>query len=417
MPSPTSPASGCSAMRTRWRRAAASGSRSRRRGCRLCPVRSTLRGRASRPRARATTASTRPLPRAASRLSSSSSPTTRRRPAACSSRCPPTRGRRSRPSSRAQAPSWPGSAPSKRGAEWGYSERVEAGAQPLAQVRRASLSLSSFRRLAWANAVMLVLIVATGATVRLTGSGLGCEHWPGCQPHHFEPKSFHSYVEFSNRVFAFLTILLTLTTFVGAILARLSRRLRWLAFAIFFGTLLQAPLGALTVHYHLNPWLVLSHFLLSVVVLTLGVALAVEVSARPSVRVPLYVRRGSLLVAGAAFVLIVSGTLATAAGPHPGSTVVRRLWSFEPAVYWHVRATAVFGLSFALLLTWLVRHRAPQVRGALVLLGLLAVQMTIGEVQYRTHLPWWLVLVHVTVAATVWAAMTSFVFSLWRPRR
>jgi len=52
-----------------------------------------------------------------------------------------------------------------------------------------------------------------------------------------------------------------------------------------------------------------------------------------------------------------------------------------------------------------------------VLLGLLAVQMTIGEIQYRTHLPWWLVLVHVTVAATVWAAAVSFVFSLWRPRR
>ena len=82
--------------------------------------------------------------------------------------------------------------------------------------------------------------------------------------------------------------------------------------------------------------------------------------------------------------LIVSGTFATASGPHPGSAVVRRLWSFQPAVYWHVRATAVFGISFALLLVWLVRHRAPQVRGALVLLGLLAVQMVIGETQYRT---------------------------------
>ena len=114
-------------------------------------------------------------------------------------------------------------------------------------------------------------------------------------------------------------------------------------------------------------------------------------------------------------VLIVSGTLATAAGPHPGSTVVRRLWSFQPAVYWHVRATAVFGVSFALLLVWLVRHRSRHLRGALVVLGLLAVQMTIGEIQYRTHLPWWLVLVHVTVAATVWAAATAFVYRLWRP--
>jgi len=41
--------------------------------------------------------------------------------------------------------------------------------------------------------------------------------------------------------------------------------------------------------------------------------------------------------------------------------------------------------------------------------------MTIGEVQYRTHLPWWLVLTHVTVAATVWAAVTAFGIRFWRP--
>jgi cytochrome c oxidase assembly protein subunit 15 len=288
---------------------------------------------------------------------------------------------------------------------------MDASAQPLARLRGVALSAQALRRLTLLNAVMLVLIVATGATVRLTGSGLGCEHWPGCAPHHFEPKSFHSYIEFSNRVFAFFTILVTLVTWA---LARGHRRL---AFVIFFGTLLQAPLGALTVHFGLNPWLVLSHFLLSVVVLTLGVVLALEVRGRERTRLPAWVPRLGVLVGLAGAVLIVSGTLATAAGPHPGSVVVRRLWSFQPAIYWHVRATAVFGVAFAILLVWLVRNRAPQVRGALVLLGLLAVQMVIGETQYRTHLPWWLVLVHVTMAVTVWAALTAFVFSLWRPRR
>ena len=288
---------------------------------------------------------------------------------------------------------------------------MDVGAEPVSRLSGLALSAAALRRLTVLNAAMLVLIVATGATVRLTGSGLGCEHWPGCQQHHFEPKSFHSYIEFSNRVIAFVTILVTLLTWIAA------RGYRRLAFLIFFGTLAQAPLGALTVHYHLNPWLVLSHFLLSIVVLTLGVVLALEVRGRERSRLPAWVPRVGLLVGLAACVLIFSGTLATAAGPHPGSTVVRRLWSFEPAVYWHVRATAVFGISFALVLVYLVREKAPQVRGALVLLGLLAVQMTIGEVQYRTHLPWWLVLVHVTVAATVWAAVASFVFSLWRPRR
>jgi cytochrome c oxidase assembly protein subunit 15 len=288
---------------------------------------------------------------------------------------------------------------------------MEAGAQPLARVRTFALSPTAFRRLALANATMLVLIVATGATVRLTGSGLGCEHWPGCAQHHFEPKSYHSYIEFSNRGIAFFTILVTLATWLVA------PRLRWLAFFVFFGTLLQAPLGALTVHFHLNPWLVLSHFLLSVVVLTLGVVLAIETRARERSSLPAWVRRVGLLVGFAAIVLIVSGTFATASGPHPGSAVVRRLWSFQPAIYWHVRATAVFGISFAFLLLWLVRNRAPQVRGALVLLGLLGVQMVVGETQYRTHLPWWLVLGHVTLAATVWVAVTAFVYSLWRPRR
>jgi heme a synthase len=288
---------------------------------------------------------------------------------------------------------------------------MNAGAQPLPRLRGFSLSASGIQRLTLANAVMLVVIVATGATVRLTGSGLGCEHWPGCQPHHFEPRSFHSTIEFSNRVIAFITILVALITWV------LARGFRLLAFGVFLGALLQAPLGAITVHYHLNPWLVLSHFLLSIVVLTLGVVLALETRGRERTRLPVWVPRVGLLVAASAAVLIFSGTLATAAGPHPGSTVVRRLWSFQPAVYWHVRATAAFGISFALLLAWLVRNRAPQVRGALVVLGLLAVQMAIGETQYRTHLPWWLVLVHVTVAATVWAALTAFVFSLWRPRR
>jgi cytochrome c oxidase assembly protein subunit 15 len=291
---------------------------------------------------------------------------------------------------------------------------VDATAQPLARARVA-LSPTAFRRLAWANAVMLVLIVATGATVRLTGSGLGCEHWPGCQQHHFEPKSFHSYIEFGNRVFAFLTILLTLLTFVGACLARFSGRLRGLAFAIFFGTLLQAPLGALTVHYHLNPWFVLSHFLLSLVVLTLGVGLAVEVTRTRATAVPPWVRSSSIALWIAAVVLIISGTFATAAGPHPGSTVVRRLWSFEPAVYWHVRATAVFGIAFLAMLVWLVRNRSAHLRGALVVLALLLTQMVVGETQYRTHLPWWLVLVHVTIAASVWAAVTAFVVRLWRP--
>ena len=41
--------------------------------------------------------------------------------------------------------------------------------------------------------------------------------------------------------------------------------------------------------------------------------------------------------------------------------------------------------------------------------------MVVGEVQYRNALPWGLVLVHVTLAAAIWALTVAVVYSLWRP--
>jgi cytochrome c oxidase assembly protein subunit 15 len=290
----------------------------------------------------------------------------------------------------------------------------------LPRVRGLAISARTFGRLAAFSARMLLVVVATGATVRLTASGLGCHHWPGCQATEFLPeKGYHSYIEFSNRVVAGVTVFATFAAFIGSFLyAGAKRWLRRLAGLTFLGTFAQAPLGAITVHYHLNPWLVLSHFLLSMVVLALGVLVLLEALNVSGDRVPATVRRFSLFLAGAAGLMIVAGTLATAGGPHPGSSAdVRRLDTFGTAVYWHVRATAVFGVSLALLLLALWRTRARQLRFGLAVVGVLLVQMAVGEIQYRTELPWWLVLGHVTLAASLWAATVALVVSLWRPTR
>ena len=88
------------------------------------------------------------------------------------------------------------------------------------------------------------------------------------------------------------------------------------------------------------------------------------------------------------------------------------------AVYVHVRVVAAFGIGFLLVASWLVRHRreAPGiVVQAGALLGLLVVQMVLGEVQYRSHLPWWLVLIHVMLAAAIWSTTVALVYSIWRP--
>ncbi|HEY2938240.1 MAG TPA: hypothetical protein VGJ27_00360, partial [Gaiellaceae bacterium] len=76
------------------------------------------------------------------------------------------------------------------------------------------------------------------------------------------------------------------------------------------------------------------------------------------------------------------------------------------------------GLALVFLLGYLAsrRERSPRLFAlALGVFGLLLVQMAIGEAQYRTHLPWPLVLVHVAIAGAVWAALVGFVTVLWRP--
>jgi cytochrome c oxidase assembly protein subunit 15 len=306
---------------------------------------------------------------------------------------------------------------------------VHAGSASAALPRRFARAVSPvvFRRIAFAAVGVLILIVATGATVRLTGSGLGCPHWPTCTTKHALPRGYHSDIEFSNRVVSAVTVLTTLALALGAWRTRgLGRRGRWLATAVFVGTLAQAPLGAITVYYDLNPYLVITHLLLSFTLVSLAVLTLVEASrlVRGSgAPLPGIARLGGVALAVAVVVLAVSGTAATAGGRFPGSSgskIVPRLGSFKPEVYWHVRAVAAFGIVFLVLAVWAWTQRARYpwiLRGCIGLLAILAVQMTIGEVQYRTYgdVPWWLVLLHVVTAATLVGWTMGVVGRLWRP--
>ena len=86
-----------------------------------------------------------------------------------------------------------------------------------ARVRGFELSAAQFLRLALASVSALWLIVVTGAAVRLTDSGLGCRHWPGCEKGHPLPaKDYHAYIEFGNRVIGGVTIVVVLLTALAA---------------------------------------------------------------------------------------------------------------------------------------------------------------------------------------------------------
>jgi len=305
------------------------------------------------------------------------------------------------------------------------SSEAQLAPTRLARIRGLEVSPEVFRTVAGAAAAMLYLIVVTGATVRLTASGLGCEHWPGCQAGQpFPEKGYHSVIEFSNRLVGGVAIVVAL---LAALAARrvpgLPRYARNLAAAVFLGTLAQAPLGYFTVRFHLNPYLVMSHFLLSALVLAGAVVLLLAalgtVSGTTDRLVPRELERTLAVAAIACLVLLVTGTVVTAAGPHPGdSSKIHRLWRLGSAIYVHAGATAVFGVALVFGLGYLAarRERSPRLFAlSLTVLAALLVQMGIGEAQYRTHLPWWLVLIHVGAGTAVWGGIVALAALCRRP--
>ena len=276
--------------------------------------------------------------------------------------------------------------------------------------------------------VLLVAIVLSGAAVRLTGSGLGCENWPRCGDTIVAPLEFNAVVEFGNRVVTGIVGIPALLTFIFAWRRTPRRRdLIWLSALLPFGVLLQAILGGLTVIFELKPGFVMGHFALSMLILASAVALYWRASHEPGER-PLQDRRvvlatRALLPIGA--LAIFAGTVATAGGPHPGSAgtgeVVPRLtWlPVDDLIHWHGRSGTLLGLSA--LAAWFIARRFGAdraVRRSLTALCLLvASQGVVGFVQYELELPAGIVWVHVVLATFTWLAVLFAVASAGRAVR
>jgi cytochrome c oxidase assembly protein subunit 15 len=140
----------------------------------------------------------------------------------------------------------------------------------LALLRPAVVSPTRFRRLASLTLVGLYLVVTTGAVVRLTASGLGCENWPRCgaTPFPTQATGGHSVIEFSNRLVAAVVVCLTLLAWLDARRARnLPPWVVRLALVLFAATFAQIPLGGILTLAGLNPYLVMWHFLLALAAL------------------------------------------------------------------------------------------------------------------------------------------------------
>lgn len=264
--------------------------------------------------------------------------------------------------------------------------------------------------------VLLFAIVLSGAAVRLTGSGLGCEHWPRCGETVVAPFETHAMIEFGNRVVTGIVGIPCLIAFFASFRRTPRRRdLTILSALLPLSVLGQAILGGLTVIFELRPGFVMGHFLLSMIILAAAVALYWRARHEPDSR-PTHDRK--VVLATRALIpfgglALFAGTLATAAGPHPGSAgtgeVVARIdWiALDAMIHWHGRTGTLLGI-VSVVAWWIARkHRADAslMRALTILCLLVASQGVIGLAQYELDLPAGLVWVHIVVASAAWVAL------------
>ncbi len=287
---------------------------------------------------------------------------------------------------------------------------------------RRDLSPAAFRWFAFAAFVSVILIILTGAAVRLTGSGLGCPDWPTCFKHSYATGwTIHSKIEFANRLVTVTLVVLTLVVFLASF-ARRPRRpdLSLLAGVLILGVILDAVLGAYVVYSKLNPWLVSLHLLLSLAMVVTAAILYHRAKyvygpgARSDVRDP-HFRAVARLLWIPFVVLLVTGTMTTGSGPHAGGSQgqleARRLpFAFSSAAWVHsVAATLFVGLIVGLLVAvWRTAAPLPLQMGVRRLVAISLVQAAIGVTQYLTHVPALLVELHVAGATSLTIGVTQF---------
>ena len=291
------------------------------------------------------------------------------------------------------------------------------------RARLPAITPRRYLTIAYAALGALTAIVLTGAAVRLTDSGLGCPDWPRCYGRAVPPLSFHSVIEYGNRVFSASVGIVVLGAWVAAFLRAPRRKdIVWTATLLPLGVLAQGILGGFTVKHHLAPGFVMAHFGLSMVILIGAVALvfrarAPDPPARPrpprADRVTVWLVR-FLALLGA--VVLFVGTAATASGPHAGGSdgdLIHRLDFKGPGhtLEWviHRHATLAVTLGLGVILAWFLAKRRPENRDlaeALMVVGILmAAQGLVGTVQYELALPADIVWAHVTLATVTWIAL------------
>ena len=279
------------------------------------------------------------------------------------------------------------------------------------------MSLRRYRQLALVTTVGICVLVVAGGIVRLTGSGLGCDDWPGCNDTRFiDVSSGHTAIEQINRLLSGLIGIPTLLLAVGSFFVRDRNGLRWPAIGVLITVLANGVVGGIAVRGDLHPALVQSHFLLAMASIAFG-----AIAVRRAGSDPYFFRRPGIaptLLGIMTAAALVTGTVVTGTGPHAGDEDARR-FGYDISNVARIHAISVLlAISVALWIGWMLRRTKGRQTSNLstwIFIGLL--QAGIGYTQYFNGVPELLVGAHIAAATALWVVTVWLVLEAAQRQR
>ncbi len=293
--------------------------------------------------------------------------------------------------------------------------------------------------LALATTVATLVLIAVGAYVRATGSGLGCPDWPTCHGGVVPPGDRQPMIEFSHRFVASLVGLMVIATAAMA-----WKHYRHAPFTLGAAMLavplvvLQGVLGAITVWTELPPEIVATHLLTAMLVLSCQLAVVVSMYAEDPDRRDAFLSLsqarirpvGTMAVAAIAWmaaVLWMGGYMAesgasTACADWPTCNGLSPLPGADDQEITHMvhrylaGALVLLVVPFALV-AWRRRQELPWVRElAIAVAALYIAQVVVGALNVWWAFPDEMTVAHTAIAAGVWFGLSATAFlALYRP--
>lgn len=331
------------------------------------------------------------------------------------------------------------------------------------------MPLTRFQKLAIAALVSVTVLIFVGATVRVTGAGMGCPDWPTCwglliPPTHADQIDFeklpvekfqrkaermgrdpasitpetlraefnprHVWTEFINRLFSLPVGFFSLATFIAAFWQRPKRPLVfWLAFASLVLVLVNAWMGARVVYSGLKPGVLTTHLALAMLLLCLLAYCAWAGTDQPR-KIRLKTPVGSRLRNAVAILLTITviegilgaqvremtDELAKFHDNAPRETWIEELeqswiYLFHRSFSWVILIIS----AFAYWLVWKFQQGGADLIAKGVF-GIVLAQMVLGIVMAQIHIYSWVQVLHVGLSAVLLTLTHLWLLSIPKPR-